>query len=765
MSGIANKLFSGSQTNLTGSNMWGKLIAINSDVHPNVSLSKSDIWFGRDASLCDVVFNDGTVSKQHFRMYCERGAEGKEIALLQDTSSNGTYVDGVLVGKGNTFAVRDGCIITLNVTSIDDKKFHKQSVAYLYLSRAGLENGFPNSISDEEMERIKKRVFEFQQAFNAVLALFKDFQEACEVANSKSNQWLYKTNVYLAGGDASNIMQILYKIQALKEEFTKSTNETQKKMSEFSEYEIDKPLKAFEEAKNANKELLNMGVAEKRKEKKASSTDLVKDKQKMEDRLGDAEKKNKLNIMATLLRLKEADAKKNDCFNDMLIEYIVKYSDFFKKAHVYLQSVEEELNSLKFKINKNLRAEEEKNKQQIKHIKIFTNANQREKQGYLLRKGKPIWFCVTDGSASYFKNWKSSLPIQTIDLTLCSVAIDSKKKFAFDIVTPIDRIALQANTKADFEDWLKVLKNSIAHQIQQHSKLQEQSGERYKTLTATLSFQSSTLPPLSQVQMQCEENMVCADCGSPDPDWASTNLGVLMCYDCSGVHRSLGTHITKIRSLTLDKWEPQLLQVLKCLGNKVGNSIYEADVPPKYRKPRKETPRPEREKYIIAKYRRKRFVKPRKSTEEDLSKHIYELVMNASTEDTSEASVPQIVALIAEGGNVNWSNRYQQGSTALHFAAASGNVLLSELLIQNDSNVSATDCRGWTPFFYAAQTDALGCARLLINRGARINVTDMTSETPLSIAKLHKSENVRMLIEGHGSAPSNETPRVDKTEQ
>jgi len=38
-----------------------------------------------DASLCDVVFNDGTVSKQHFRMFCERGAEGKEIALLQDT--------------------------------------------------------------------------------------------------------------------------------------------------------------------------------------------------------------------------------------------------------------------------------------------------------------------------------------------------------------------------------------------------------------------------------------------------------------------------------------------------------------------------------------------------------------------------------------------------------------------------------------------------------------------------------------------------------
>jgi len=140
--------------------------------------------------------------------------------------------------------------------------------------------------------------------------------------------------------------------------------------------------------------------------------------------------------------------------------------------------------------------------------------------------------------------------------------------------------------------------------------------------------------------MLCEENMVCADCGAPEPDWASTNLGVLMCYDCSGVHRSLGTHITKIRSLTLDKWEPQMLQMIKCLGNKVGNSIFEAEVPSKYRKPKKgtntrlyllkwnpltvssfsDTARQDREQYIIAKYRRKRFVKSRKLPEEELSK-------------------------------------------------------------------------------------------------------------------------------------------------
>lgn len=42
-------------------------------------------------------------------------------------------------------------------------------------------------------------------------------------------------------------------------------------------------------------------------------------------------------------------------------------------------------------------------------------------------------------------------------------------------------------------------------------------------------------------------NNVCAECGAPDPDWASLNLGVLLCIECSGVHRNLGVHISKVR--------------------------------------------------------------------------------------------------------------------------------------------------------------------------------------------------------------------------
>lgn len=41
-------------------------------------------------------------------------------------------------------------------------------------------------------------------------------------------------------------------------------------------------------------------------------------------------------------------------------------------------------------------------------------------------------------------------------------------------------------------------------------------------------------------------NDACAECNAPDPDWASLNLGVLMCIECSGVHRNLGVHISKV---------------------------------------------------------------------------------------------------------------------------------------------------------------------------------------------------------------------------
>lgn len=66
-------------------------------------------------------------------------------------------------------------------------------------------------------------------------------------------------------------------------------------------------------------------------------------------------------------------------------------------------------------------------------------------------------------------------------------------------------------------------------------------------------------------------------CFSPhlDPDWASLNLGALMCIECSGTHRHLGAHLSRVRSLDLDDWPPELLAVMTAMGNALANSVWE----------------------------------------------------------------------------------------------------------------------------------------------------------------------------------------------
>lgn len=56
---------------------------------------------------------------------------------------------------------------------------------------------------------------------------------------------------------------------------------------------------------------------------------------------------------------------------------------------------------------------------------------------------------------------------------------------------------------------------------------------------------NKTEKPIDVLRRVCG-NDKCADCGASEPDWASLNLGVLVCIECSGVHRNLGVHISKV---------------------------------------------------------------------------------------------------------------------------------------------------------------------------------------------------------------------------
>ena len=114
-------------------------------------------------------------------------------------------------------------------------------------------------------------------------------------------------------------------------------------------------------------------------------------------------------------------------------------------------------------------------------------------------------------------------------------------------------------------------------------------------------------------------NDACADCGTAKPGWASLNLGTLICIECSGIHRNLGTHISKVRSLDLDSWSASHLELMKAIGNRLANSVWEEALQSSnlntsssslqfWNKPGPESSREDKENFIKSKYLAKNFM-------------------------------------------------------------------------------------------------------------------------------------------------------------
>uniref|UniRef100_S4R5R7 Arf-GAP domain-containing protein n=1 Tax=Petromyzon marinus TaxID=7757 RepID=S4R5R7_PETMA len=89
------------------------------------------------------------------------------------------------------------------------------------------------------------------------------------------------------------------------------------------------------------------------------------------------------------------------------------------------------------------------------------------------------------------------------------------------------------------------------------------------------------------------------------PRWASWNLGVFICIRCAGIHRNLGVHIARVKSVNLDQWTSEQIQHMQDMGNGKAKKLYEGFLPKDFRRPVSDQAA---EAFIRDKYDKKRYM-------------------------------------------------------------------------------------------------------------------------------------------------------------
>uniref|UniRef100_A0A6Q2YXF5 ArfGAP with GTPase domain, ankyrin repeat and PH domain 2 n=1 Tax=Esox lucius TaxID=8010 RepID=A0A6Q2YXF5_ESOLU len=228
-------------------------------------------------------------------------------------------------------------------------------------------------------------------------------------------------------------------------------------------------------------------------------------------------------------------------------------------------------------------------------------------------------------------------------------------------------------------------------------------------------------------------NNFCVDCEAPNPTWASLNLGALICIECSGIHRNLGTHLSRVRSLDLDDLPRELTLVLGAIGNHLANSIWEGRTLGR-RKPAPDASREERESWIRAKYEQRLFVAPLAppSPSQGLGVNTMSARLLAAV---MERDLARLLLLLAHSTKEDINGPLPPGVHLPLHSPALTDVVMTQLLVWYGSDVKCRDAHGQTALTLARYAGSQDCADILLQYGCPNEPVPSVATTPtLSVA-------------------------------